>query len=809
MCHTVNWFYVCTVITDPAMTQKQGKERIVVFCKNCGKELPDTAKFCSGCGTPVAPPAPASEAAQPPVVQETPAAPVEDAVFPVSPVDETPVSPVSPAEEPPAAPVEKPAAPAAAAEPPVIPPPFQPAAPEAAESAPRKRRGASGMVVIGVGAVVAVVVVVLLFKLLSGVAGGGSKRGQAFAYLNDDYELMYLADLKEKTEAIEVTDEADNGSRVQFTADGKIMYFRDSRNALYRIAVSELKKDGRPERISRDVTGFTVLETGNVLYFKEGTGGREMNCYTGKDDFRVIRGYDSYQLSEDHKTVYYTEQDEDDGTYTLYKMALTKDAKEEELLDGATAIYTDFDSGVLVYGENDMDRNAASASDTDRNTLTVYSCKPGGEAAELIDEVYSVSGVKVDGSKVNFYYTVEDLEQYSLYDLISDSQQGADAALTAQELVRPDWYGQYYPDTVRFEEGAWYYITRGGEKFPVDGAALTASYGSAGDGLAEYQVRSIANNAAQIRYNAAVEEYNTEYEAWREANTRNQMRESLKNEEYTQRSYSLYQYNGAPTDTPIAAGVSQSTSAPEDGIFLYKKAAGISEGKVCDLSDLSYYGEVYEYLNTGSGDDDWYQNVGGAESVLELDDEETYVNSIYVLNGKEAVLDLSVDGDRWLDAYSIGNTALTFASTVVDDDFSGLRQGEDSKGNDVLYYFTDTASENYGTLGDFTRYSGGKSEVLAKEVYSVQILDGSGTMYAFTDIDRNGAELSLLQGDKPTVINDEVGGGVLIFLDDKQVLYTSDGDLYLWNGKEERRVAKDVEYAWANDRRDYTVYTAN
>ena len=279
-----------------------------MFCKNCGKELPDSAKFCSGCGTPV--------------ISEVTAPGVEP---PQPPVEETPVSPAPPAEEvpvPSASPTEDLTAPVV---------PVQPDAPQGEERVPApvtKRRGVSGMVVIGLGAVAAIVVIVLLVKLFSGMGGGG-KRGQAFAYVNDDAELMYLADLKEKTEPIEVTDEADSSTWVQFTADGKTMYFRDSRNALYKIAVSELKKDGRPERVSRDVTSFTVLKTGNVLYTKDGSRGTELNCYTGKEDFRITKAFSTYELSEDHKTVYYTELDEDDSTLTLYKSALKKDAQAE------------------------------------------------------------------------------------------------------------------------------------------------------------------------------------------------------------------------------------------------------------------------------------------------------------------------------------------------------------------------------------------------------------------------------------------------------------------------------------------------
>lgn len=81
-------------------------------------------------------------------------------------------------------------------------------------------------------------------------------------------------------------------------------------------------------------------------------------------------------------------------------------------------------------------------------------------------------------------------------------------------------------------------------------------------------------------------------------------------------------------------------------------------------------------------------------------------------------------------------------------------------------------------------------------------------MYVVTDRNSSGeGELSLLQGDKPTAISDEMDGNVIIFLDAKQLLYTADGDLYLWDGKESRRVAKDVEYVWANAEEDYSMYS--
>lgn len=790
-----------------------------MFCKNCGKQLPDSAKFCSGCGTPVtpaAPPAPPDEAK----VQKPEASSNNTAAEEISEVSsetaEVPGEEAPKVFEAPTVVFEAPTVFEAAE---TFAPPDPPeesaapsAVPTAAEDIPAPvQRHRGRLAVIGLGAVVVVVLAVVLFKLISGMIGG-EKRAPAFAYLNNKHELMYLSNLKKKTDAIEVTDEANDSARVQFTVDGKTMYFRDDSRTLYKIAVSDLKKDGRPERIARDVTGFTVLKTGNVLYTTDGSRGTELNCHNGKDDFRITRGYDSYQLSEDEKTVYYTVEDEDDGTLTLCKSALREGADQSELLDGATVIYTDFDADLLVYGEDKMSGNAAYADDVDRNTLTIYSCKPGGEPTELVDDIYGIGGLKVDGGKVSFYYTTDELEQYTLYDLVSDPKQSADAAATAQELIRPDWYSTYYPDKVYEENGAAYYQTSQGEVFPVDTNELQASTGLPVAELYYYDVYNIAYAHAQDRYNADMEEYNGKYDEWNAANNRNQIRESLKNERYIQHSGSIYHYTGSADSDPIATNIDWmnfvSSYSDGNGLFLYKKAVGVTGGKVCDVADLNYYGEVYNYLNSTGTGGEWYQNAGGVESTFDLD-EEVSVSSIYVLNGKEAVLYLSEDGDSWLDAYTVGDTALTFSGTVIDDEFSGLRRGTDTKGNDVLYFFTNLEEEDYGRTGDFNRYSGGKTEILAEGVYSVCILDDSGTMYAVTDWDRNGAELSLLQGDKSTVINDEMDDKVLIFLDIKQVLYTADGDLYLWNGKESRRIAKNVEYVWANAQETYTVYSPN
>lgn len=845
MCHTV-------YIASPRgkgrrreAREKKKKERkdayVTMFCKNCGKQLPDDAKFCSGCGTPVNSPIPPQQAqppAQPPVgpfqipqagfpqTEETvpeEAAPLEEAVSEEAAPEEVIFEAASPEEAAPeeaapgdADPQETPPAaegsPASTPEQPapggaVV--PFAAAVPDATGAAtavadPPKRRGRAGLVVLGAGAVVVILAAVLLFKLLSGLGGGGKA---AFAYLNEDGELMYLADLKEKTQALELTDEADGSkTTVRFSPDGKTVYFTDSDRSLYHIAVSELKKGGRPERISRDVSSFFLLDDGRLLY-SEFNGESKLSLYDGKESFRLIRGYNEYRLSQDQKAIYYTQLDEMDGTLSLYKMALTKDAQEERLLKGASSILTDYDADLLVYTVTD-----AGSDDVGGNNMTIYSCTPGGDKTKLVSDVYSysVTGVKSEGGKADFYYYVQDVEKRTLYDFVTDATAEADSAtLDAGEPAYPHSYGYSPSDYNILDDTTIEYYTE------VDGwhllnvsSLLSADYPTAYDVyMNTYNIEALAREDAQANYDAAMADYDQRYETWYAAQDREWIRESLKEEQYDQTSYSLYHYTGEGKGDPIATALQFiAPSAPFDGVFLYQKV-DVKGGKVADVADLSYAGEVRDLLGSGGGDGPWYQNVGGKESELDLDGVSS-IYGVYVLDGKEVVLDLyDEDGVSMLQSFSLGQDALTFTSTIVEDDFAGPYWSR-SSGKDALYLFTDVTSDrNYNTAGDLCVYQNGKLETVAQEVYGAYLLDESGATYVISDIDSSDArELALLKDGKPASITDEMEGAPT-FLDGGQVLYLADGDLTLWDGKESRRIARDVERVWTSASRPYSAYS--
>ena len=778
-----------------------------MFCKNCGRELPDSAKFCGACGARVSVPAAAGGPASPkPPVEAAPPTPPAPPAAPKAPAAEPAAGERAPIEEDPVREIPRPAPVPSAA-------PGGEAGQESGGAPAKKGKGKLIMLGAGVAAVVAVVAAIILLKPFSGMGSGGSKRAPAYAYLTSDDELMYLSDLKEKTDALEITDEGSYSANVQFSPNGKTIYYKDRNDTLYAITASALKKEDRPERIARGITWFTVLDSGKVL-FAEYDGTNKLSLYDGKDSFRLIKDYENYEVGEDGKTLYYTERDSK-GELTLYKMAMTEDAKEVELLDGAAAIYTPYDAALLIYSESSQatgDQTGASASDSYQanNDLTILACKPGGEAEELVSDICFIQGAEVKDGKADFYYAVEKVEERTLYDFVTDTSASEDAALAAEELVRPSWYGEFYPESTFFDGYHWAYIDSLGKTHMLDDTVLIDTYGTAGSDLSTYDAQRAARDAAQELYNAAQEEYNAKYEAYREAVSRNSLREDLKNSRYDQQSYDFYHFAGGEPESPIAEQVDYSSMyyRPESGLFLYQKTSSTG-GKVCDIAELNYSGEVYDYLSAGGSSGDWYQNVGGAESGLELE-EDTYINGLYVLNGKEAVLDLYDGEERSLAAYSLGDTALTFTSAILEDEeFSGVSVGKDAKGSDVLYLFTDV--DLNGEVGDFSRWSGGELETLAKEVYGAVVLDESGVTYAVTERDDYGdqIELSVVGKDgKLSVISDEIDvSHEPIFLDDKQILYMNDGDLYLWDGKEERRVARDVELVWANAQAGYSSYS--
>ena len=473
--------------------------------------------------------------------------------------------------------------------------------------------------------------------------------------------------------------------------------------------------------------------------------------FDGKESYKLASDVNGYGFSIDEKGAYayYTESDPSDYTLALYRVQIKDGGTKEKLLKDADAIYTDYDAEVLVYGRSNGDGGEWEYDET----YDVYSQVPGGEKTKLLSDVSSVLDVFVEDGKAVILYMTANTEKHTLYDFVSDSLASSDAGET-----EPD-YDDYQV------QNAWGWMT-------TDWDA-----------------------------------YEEAYEKWYAVENRNYIRQSLKDTEYNITTYNLSRYENGK-DTLLAEGLAFApTYSAADGIYLYARADQ-EISAVCDVQDLEYGEQVYEKMD--AAERSWYQHVGGAESEFDLD-EDGDIGSLFILNGSEAVLTAYEDGESEIRAYSVGKNGLTFVSTITDDDYTGITKGR-SGGKDAVYYFTDMDSDY--SAGELMRYAGGKSESVAKDAGQVEILD-DGAVFKMEDVDYNDRRgvtectLYVMRDGKGERIADDVAVSGVAFLDSKRVVYVSDGDLYVWNGRDSEKLASDVEYFWSNRQADRQSFSCD
>lgn len=398
-----------------------------MFCQNCGKELPDNAKFCSGCGAAVE---------ETVAVEETEVFPSEEAV-PESDGAQTEV----PAEE------REDAAPADAA--PDAPAPEEktvicapvvvpvqsvmPVENELILSGEKKRRGKSLILLAAIAAVL-VVLVVGAIKVLPSVFGGKG----VYLYMTEDAELMSMKKLKAGADAVELTDEGIQAPR--FSKDGKYIYFFEEDEGysgygtLYRMETAKLgKKGAEPEKVSSEVQwNIRVLDSGAVVYLKGSGNTAQLRLYNGKDSFKLASDVTGFSLNKKQTYAYFTEEEYDGmfSTSTLYRVELKQDGQKEKLLSEVGQFYGSYTDDMLVYGKY--------ADET--GLMDVYVAKPGEKGSKVLDDVANVFNVETSGEKVSFSFSTCQTEEHVLYDFVTDKLASGDA--NVREPDRYD-YGHY------------------------------------------------------------------------------------------------------------------------------------------------------------------------------------------------------------------------------------------------------------------------------------------------------------------------------------------------------------------------------
>ena len=386
--------------------------------------------------------------------------------------------------------------------------------------------------------------------------------------------------------------------------------------------------------------------------------------------------------------------------------------------------------------------------DNGDGTCDLYCQKPGGDKQKIASDVDSVFEASVSGGKADVLYTISDSEQVSLYDFVTDRLAESDAA--AREPSSSDYQ--------TYTQGFW-------------GGYYTTDWDA----------------------------YNRAMEQWYPVRNRNSIRETLKSESYSVDYYTLYRYSGGDTKK-IAENLIELQHAMDEDIYLYRKYESEVE-TVADVADLDNAWEVYDRMGS-SGGSAWYQNIGGSETAFTANDDYGNIGNLYVLSGSEVVLEAYGDYDYALLSYSVGKSGLSYKSEITDEYQSiYVLDGK-------LYYFTDVSRD--GESGDLICYSNGSKTTLAKEAEGVSLLK-DGAVFSVEDQSynsrRNRSEYSLYsvgKDGKKIRVADDVSSHWIV--DAKKVLYVSDGDLYVWNGKDSERLANDVRRVWASKRAEQNYF---
>ena len=767
-----------------------------MFCPNCGTQIPDGSGFCPNCGARLGGAPAAGQNTRPPVS--------------------------NPGPNPGRNPVNQNAATHQAT--------------ASGGAAALLKKGGLLWVILGV-----VLVVIILFIVLAvNILGGASSKGQ-FVLLGDgDYSLLKSINGQPMEFDSLRGDDTNTVPNVHFSEDGKYAYYfskvDDSMSGtLCRATLSKIRNrsdnSSAVEILDSNVLYYSViyLDNNDLLYLG---GDGSLQYYHDGEPITIDRNVSDFSLTEDQTSVVYTVQAED-GSQSLYAVTLSDPANLIKLAGTADLIRNANNINHIIYSYADPEKDYAQS---------LYTTDLSGNTEKLADGVTFSS--TIDGK---LYYVAANGQTVSLYDYVEDTYAAQDASAVEPDIdnyevpyywyrtlgldANPSEYTELYTsctdDLFRFDQGwdsmedvvedTWgdysqatktavqSFIDKYSASADEDGYILVTdavrsdlrAINATIEGATDSEWISLCLYKQQSGTTTDYDAYYADRDAYEQALSRKTLRESLQSPDQARDVLALYCLD--PQDGSISLLVDNLANCTYEynnsNLLIYRTLDQLTEKVPIDEITGSY-DVVDKVFGLNSGELSVY-DLDQQANAFTVDGEEYAEFSNLYYNGSTAI---AVNQDKELLVSTISDgTAGDFS--IEAENISNETFTDDGD----LYFFADSYSDSSGyTYGDYYVYRNGEATRLVRDALcstgAVSVME-DGMIVAETgrSISSNlwgySREISLVNAKgESTYLADDISA--LYYLDTNRIVYLSDGDLYLYNGKERERIAEGVDMVW-------------